>query len=768
VVRNVLLVTDEPATAETVRRALEGPAGAPASARRDRSYGVHWVRRCADALDWLSQADRWQDEHEVGARDSDSDGDVDGKSIPGADERGVAGPERCDPLAIVLDLRLPDGKGIDVFNRIFRAAPHLPILVLSSDVDEPVAKSAVQLGAQDYLLTSRLDDYLLPKAIRSMSERATIAEALFQEKERAQVTLNSIGDAVITTDLHGHVSYMNAVAERMTGWPLVDAKDRPVEEVFQIRDGTTGEALPNPMITALRDNCTVRLTPNCVLVQRNHGEVAIEDSAAPIHNRRHRPTGAVMVFHDVSMARALSLRMAHLAQHDSLTDLPNRVLLEDRLGQALAMADRNALRLAVLFVDVDHFKAVNDTLGHALGDRLLQSVAGRLLACVRKPDTVSRQGGDEFVVLLSEVAHAQDAALIAEKMILAVAAIHPIDAHELNVTVSIGIATYPEDGSSAEDLMRHADFAMYHAKDSGRNNYQFYRADMGFSAVERRSIETGLRHAVERSELTLHYQPMVDLKSGLIVRVEALLRWEQVEKPSVPTALFVRVAEECGLIVPIGRWVLREACTQAQDWLRHGLPLQRVSVNVSEAEFRARDFVAGVRDILAATGLPPKHLELELTETFLVRDLPSTATVFRALKDIGVHLALDDFGTGYSSLSHLRGLPIDTLKIDQSFVQDLVSDSGDASIVGAMIALGHSLGMTVVAEGVETPEQHAFLLAHACPIGQGFLLGRPVHAAQITSMLAGQLHAGKVLSTNPVLPSKRTARPAPPRPAGGT
>jgi len=770
--RNVLLVTDEPATAQTVQQALMGSAGTGAPPGDDHSYRVEWVRRCADALTRIANEEQHDDQREEENGTGAPAGKAAGEAARGAGgEPATAG--RKDPpleqgqlLAVLLDLCLPDGSGIEVFNQVLRASPHIPILVLSSEADEAVAKSAVQLGAQDYLLKSRLDDYLLPKTVRSMTERAAIAEALFQEKERAQVTLNSIGDAVITTDLRGRVTYLNAVAERMTGWPLADANTRPVEEVFQIRDGTTHEALPNPMTTALRENATIRLTPNCVLIQRNGGEVAIEDSAAPIHNRRKKPTGVVMVFHDVSLARALSLRMSHLAQHDSLTDLPNRVLLEDRLRQAVALANRNAKKLAVMFLDIDHFKGINDSLGHAVGDHLLRSVAQRLLGCVRGPDTVSRQGGDEFVVLLSEVAHARDAALIAEKMIIAVALPHAVDAHEVLVTASIGIATYPEDGSDAESLMRHADFAMYHAKDSGRNNYQFYKANMGFSVVERRAIEVGLRHAVERSELALHYQPMVNFKTGLIDGVEALLRWEREDKASVPTALFVRVAEECGLIVPIGRWVLKEACTQAQAWLTAGLPLPRVAVNVSEAEFRARDFVAGVRDTLAETGLPPHYLELELTETFLVRDLPSTATVFRALKDIGVRLALDDFGTGYSSLSHLRGLPIDTLKIDQSFVQDLMSDPGDASIVGAMISLGESLGMGVVAEGVETSGQHAFLLEHGCPVGQGYLLGRPMQATLMTSMLAGQSSAGSAVTTTPVVPAVPRTRPAPPRTGG--
>lgn len=727
----VLLVTDDPLIAESTRAALDGAIPALPKPARASVYRVEWVRRCADALARIAKEEKLVDTRDVAAR---ADGGGDGELQDAAVISGRI-------VAILADLRLPDGHGIEVFNQLFRAAPHMPIMVLSPDEDEGLAKLAVQSGAQDYMLTTRIDDYVLPKAVRNMTERATIAEALFQEKERAQVTLNSIGDAVITTDQRGRVTYLNAVAERMTGWSLAEAVGNPVESVFRIRDGGTHADVANPMLQAIRTNSTIRLTPNCILVQRDGREVAIEDSAAPIHNHRGKPTGAVMVFHDVSAARALTLRMSHLAQHDSLTDLPNRVLLSDRLTQAVALAHRNGTKVALLFLDLDHFKAVNDVHGHAAGDLVLQTVAKRLVDCVRSPDTVSRQGGDEFVVLLSEITRARDAALIAEKIIAVLGRPHRIGEADQQVTVSIGIATYPEDGVDAETLMRHADVAMYGAKENGRNSYHFFKADMGVSVVERRGIELGLRHAVERGELELHYQPLVNLESGFIVGVEALLRWRQAGREPLPTPLFVKVAEECGLIVTIGRWVLREACGQACAWLDAGLPLPRISVNVSEAEFRARDFVAGVCDILKVTGLPAKVLELELTETFLVRDLASTAKVFHALKKVGVRLALDDFGTGYSSLSHLRGLPIDTLKIDQSFVHDLMTEPGDASIVSAVISLGESLGMEVVAEGVESLEQHAFLLERGCTVGQGYLFGRPMPAAALTAMLVGQAEA---------------------------
>jgi len=568
-----------------------------------------------------------------------------------------------------------------------------------------------------------------------MAERAVNAEASFDEKERAQVTLNSIGDAVMSTDLWGAVTYLNLVAEHLTGWSRADAAGQPVEHVFHIIDAGTREVIEHPMALAIRENRTVGLTPNCILLRRDGGEAAIEDSAAPIHDRHGHVTGAVMVFRDVSAARALALRMSYLAQHDILTDLPNRNMFEDRLTQAMALAHRHRRQLAVLFLDVDRFKHINDSLGHAIGDRLLQAVAKRLLDCVRKSDTVSRQGGDEFVILLSEVVQAEDAAICAEKVLQAVRVPIRIDEHEINITVSIGIVTYPADGTSAETLLNNADVAMYHAKDTGRGDYQFFKPEMTAHALERRSLEGSLRLALAREEFVLHYQPKINLDTGTIIGVEALIRWRHPERGLVAPAHFIPTAEECGSIVPIGQWVLREACRQARGWQHAGLPPIRIAVNVSPVELRAGEFVANVLAILAETSLDPRYLELELTESALMQDSKSTAITLRALRDMGIHLALDDFGLGYSSLSYLKRFPIEALKIDQSFVRDLTTDADDASIVSAVIGMGENLRMQVVAEGVETLEQLEFLREHRCPVGQGYYFSRPLVAEDLTGML---------------------------------
>jgi diguanylate cyclase (GGDEF)-like protein len=444
----------------------------------------------------------------------------------------------------------------------------------------------------------------------------------------------------------------------------------------------------------------------------------------------------VIVFRDVTAARVLSLKMSHLAQHDGLTGLPNRTLFNDRLRQAMAMALRHRTKLAVLYVDIDRFKHVNDSAGHTAGDRLLQSVANRLLDCVRSSDTVSRQGGDEFAVLLCDVASAKDAAGAAEKMLLALGRPYRVDELELHVSASIGIAVYPEDGTTCEALLKDADVAMYRAKDCGRNNYQFFKTEMNRYALERHGLENDLHGALERREFVLHYQPKVNLLTGAMTGVEALLRWRHPKHRLIRPSRFISIAENNGLIVPIGKWVLAEACRQVKAWQVGGSTPVGIAVNVSPVELRAKGYVAGVQRVLSETGLAASRLELEITETFLMQDTIRTAMVLDELKEMGVRLALDDFGTGYSSLSFLKRFPIDTLKIDHSFVRDLATDTDDAGIVSAVVDMGKNLNMRVVAEGVETLEQYAFLKRHRCPEAQGFYFSKPMSATAIARLFA--------------------------------
>jgi diguanylate cyclase (GGDEF)-like protein/PAS domain S-box-containing protein len=658
--------------------------------------------------------------------------------------------------AIFLSLCLPDSSGIETIHRLSAFVSSSSIVVIGGEADERVCKEAMLHGAQDYLLEGHIDGYSFSRAVRNIVEREIARQDLFIEKERAQVTLNSIGDAVLSTDLLGNVVYLNAVAERMTGWSREEAMGRPLGDIFQIVDGITYKPTPNPLEMAIHLNRPVGLSANCILVRRDGHECAIEDSAAPIHDRNGVVTGAVIVFHDVNMARSVVQEMTHLAQHDALTDLPNRLLLSDRLAQAISLARRNHHRLGLLFLDLDGFKNINDSFGHSIGDKLLQSVASRLLGCVRKSDTVSRQGGDEFIVLLPEVTHEADAAISAKKIITELNDVHLIGDLRLRITMSIGISTYPDNGADAETLIKNADTAMYHAKQIGRNNYQFYKADMSLRAVERQSLEGQLRYAIEREELSLHYQPKVNLKTGAIAGVEALVRWQHPERGLLFPDQFLGIAEDTGMLVAIGQWVLREACRQTREWLDEGLAAVPISVNVSSLEFRNEKFLEHVQIALKDSCLDPGYLDLELTETVLMRHTESTKYVLGQLKAIGVRLVVDDFGTGYSSLSYLTRFPIDALKLDQSFVENILPKSNEAIVVSAIIGMARCLKQIVIAEGVRTEEQLAFLHTHGCDQGQGYYFSRPSVAPQFASLL--KMHCQQQFRIGSVIPFHHNTR----------
>ena len=687
-VRKLLLIDDDPAHAGVFREALLNADNGP--------FEGEWIRTLAEGVERLAKKNIW---------------------------------------AIFVNLYLPDSEGLNTFDKLQQAAPSVPTLVVGGIRGQAIAKEALRRGAKDYLLEDHIDSYSFDRAIRNMVERQTVEEVLFSEKERAQVTLNSIGDAVLSTDISGDVTYLNAVAESMTGWSSDDAVGRPLPEVLKIIDGSTREPSPNPMELAVEKNDIVRFTSNCILIRRDGCESAIEDSAAPIHNRAGVVTGAVIVFHDVTVSRALALKMSHLAHHDILTDLPNRMLLKERLTQAIAAAHRNGTGVAVVFLDLDQFKHLNDSLGHEIGDKLLRSVAERLIASVRNSDTVSRQGGDEFVVLLSEIKHAADAGITAGKILAALTAPHTVDHHRLHVTASMGLSTYPEDGETAQILIKNADRAMYQAKEKGRNNYQFFKKDMNLRTIACQSFEGGLRDALECGQFVLHYQPKISLTTGAISGMEALLRWVHPVLGLILPLQFLPTAEACGLILPIGRWVLRESCRQVQGWIDCGLNVTPVAINVSSLEFRSEGFLENLLAILKETSLDPRYLELELTETVLMQHAESTASVLRGLKSIGVRLAVDDFGTGYSSLSYLKRFPIDSLKIDQSFVRDITSGEDDAPIVRAVITMAKSLRQRVVGEGVETEEQMKFLRTHGCDDAQGNYFSKPVVAEHFAKLL---------------------------------
>lgn len=575
---------------------------------------------------------------------------------------------------------------------------------------------------------------------RAAIERATMEAALFAERERAQVTLNSIGDAVVCVDISGSVTFLNHVAENMTGWPLQKAAGRPMADVLLMLNSTRQVITSNPLQMAGGLIRNESQSANSTLITTAGKEIAIDYSVAPIHDPSGNVTGAVYVFRDVSASRATALQIAHSAQHDFLTGLPNRTLLNDRIGRAIAQAARHKKKVVVLFLDLDGFKHINDSLGHPIGDKLLQSVAKRLTGCIRAGDTVSRQGGDEFVVLLTEVTQLLDAATKAARILKAIAEAHSTDHHVLHVTGSIGISVYPDDGLDAETLIKNADTAMYQAKENGRQSYRFFKPAMNVRAVERQSIEESLRRALAGQEFELHYQPKINLKTRTIIGAEALIRWTHPTRGPVPPAEFIPVAEDSGQIVPIGGWVLREACKQARAWTDAGLPSLTMAVNVSAMEFADENFLENVFTTLTETGMPPNRLELELTESVLMKRADSAVSILQALRNKGIRVAVDDFGTGYSSLSYLRKFPVDALKIDQSFTRQISSDGDDSVIVKAVIGMAHSLKLKVIAEGVETLDELQFLCAHHCDEAQGYHFSRPLPAEQFGTMLkAGML-----------------------------
>jgi diguanylate cyclase (GGDEF)-like protein/PAS domain S-box-containing protein len=655
--------------------------------------------------------------------------------------------------ATVLDLNLPGSQVAEIFDELFQAASKVPILILTEADTETMARRAIDRGAYDYLLKTHTDGYRLRRAVRSMIQ-FRMARTMAVEHEIAITTLNSIGEAVLRTDKNGKVSYLNLYAETMTGWSGDEANGCPVGDVLRIIDSVESWAGAKDVAKATREDRTAKNIP-CVihgtLVRRDGVEFGVENRITTATDPAGEFVGTVIAIRDVSTARAASLEISRIAQYDDLTNLPNRSLFNDRLRQAIALAERQRKQLAILFVDLDHFKQINDSLGHAIGDKLLRSVAGRLVACVRRSDTVCRLGGDEFVILLSQVEHAEDAEICARKILRAVTASHVIDNKSLDVSISIGGSIYPGDAMDAETLTTYADAAMYEAKSLGRNGYHFFRSDMQVREAKRLLLEKDLRYALGRDEFLLHYQPKIDLKTGKITGMEALIRWQHPEQGLLFPASFIPIAEECGLIVPIGQWVLLRACRQSQEWRDSGMACVPIAVNVSAAEFRAKDFLSGVRAVLISTGVEPVNLEFELTESVLMQDTQSAVITLHALKEMGVRLAIDDFGTGFSSFTYLRRFPMDALKVDKSFIQEITPNSEDPTFVVAMINIGKSLNQRVIAEGVETSSQLKFLQRHGCSEGQGYYFSRPLAAEQAVKLFETGLACGNF--RDPTIPS---------------
>jgi diguanylate cyclase (GGDEF)-like protein/PAS domain S-box-containing protein len=537
-------------------------------------------------------------------------------------------------------------------------------------------------------------------------------------------------------DRHGLCTLINPTGLRLLGYR--HASELLGRNIHYLIHHTHADGSPYPMeqcpiVQTLQDNQEVHLEDD-VFWRADATSFAVEYHSHPIL-RNGRAVGAVVTFSDITERKAYQIRIAYLATHDALTELPNRTLFNDRTSYTLAAAHRTEQRVAVLFLDLDRFKVINDSLGHTVGDAVLRALSLRLKALMREGDTVARLGGDEFGILLVDIRRVEDVISIVRKLLDAFSKPLAVEGYELFVTVSIGASLYPDDGQDVDTLMTNADVALFRVKEQGRNAFQFYTQDMSLRAQQRLELETALRLALQRQEFELHYQPRVDLRNGTVSGVEALIRWQSRDRGWVPPNSIISIAEESGLILPLGEWVLRTACIQNKRWQEAGLSPMQVAVNVSARQFWQGDICDTVERVLKETGLNARDLELEVTESVIMRDVPEITQTLSHLKSSGLTISIDDFGTGYSSLSYLRRLPVDKLKIDQSFVHDIMSSPEAAGIVRELISLAHALHLSVTAEGVETEEEFGFLSSYGCDEVQGYYISHPLPPAGVQQLL---------------------------------
>ncbi|MFZ5576179.1 MAG: EAL domain-containing protein [Pseudomonadota bacterium] len=578
---------------------------------------------------------------------------------------------------------------------------------------------------------------MLVASANAMQGRIHTALAAQKESEaRVRLLLDSTAEAIFGVDTEGYCTFANPACLDMLGF--AHESDLVGKRIHDLIHHSHADGRPYPV-----EECAIRVASRAGLPCHRNDEVhwRADGTSFPVEYWSHpmyrdgQLIGAVVTFVDISERKKTEAALHQLAYFDALTGLPNRALFNDRLQQALGDARRRGALVALMLLDLDRFKVVNDTLGHEAGDGLLRAVAERLRHGIRESDTVSRLGGDEFALIFSDVGNLQHVAQLAQSVLTRLAAPVDLGGHEVFVNASIGISLYPDDSREADALLKFADSAMYHAKESGRQNFQFYSHDMTANVQARLKLETELRHALENHEFALLYQPQADARSGCITGVEALLRWHDPAGRQIAPANFIPLAEETGLIVPIGSWVLQAACAQLGRWHAAGHRHMKMSVNVAARQIRDPGFLESVREAVAAAGVPPYALELEITEGVLLEHGDRTLDTLLALKQMGVTLAIDDFGTGYSSLSYLKRFPIDRVKIDQSFVRDITHDGNDLAIVRAIVALARAMRLAVIAEGVETPEQRGLLQREGCHDYQGYLLSRPVDAEAMSARL---------------------------------
>lgn len=637
-----------------------------------------------------------------------------------------------DPLARAIRSQQPQHFAVTDLPRPFQASA--AALGVTAGVVLPLL---VRDAAEGLLVLAFAGPESIPEGqlarLEKLAEQISLVLLLAREQEQLRVrgiAMQSVASAIFITTRDGTITWVNDAFTRLSGYSASEAVGSNPRLL-------ASGAQPRALWEVFWDTIAVGRTWRGEVVNRTRDgrTYVVDQTVTPLVDHSGQVTHFVAIHEDITARKEAELKVEHLAHFDSLTGLPNRTFFRDRLDVALAQGRRTGTRVCLLFIDLDHFKAVNDTFGHNFGDLLLKAAAERAAASIREGDTLARLGGDEFTIILPGVEAPEAAARVADRLLKLLAEPLYMAGREVFVTPSIGISVFPDDAADSENLIKNADTAMYRAKERGRNGYQFFTADMNAEMERRYSVEQGLRRALEGGELELFYQPQIDLASGIVVAIEALLRWRHPEQGLIAPGEFIAIAEETGLVVPIGEWVLEAACRQNAAWLAAGLPVVPVAVNVSTRQFLGRRLAETVRTILARTGLSASLLELEITESVLMQKLDEAAELMESFRRLGIRMAVDDFGTGYSSLHYLARFPIDTLKIDRSFVSRILSDERDRSVVRTIIAMGRALQLNVVAEGVDCTEIVDFLRAEGCHLGQGFLWTRPVPAAEVPRLL---------------------------------
>ena len=558
---------------------------------------------------------------------------------------------------------------------------------------------------------------------------------LFREKERARVILSSIGDGVIAMDTAGQVEYMNPVAENLTGFSQSEARGRLLGEIFPVRSEDGSRELDHIIERCLHEKRIVTMQESAFVLNRKQKEYVVRVSAGILRRKSGRPQGVALSLTDITRTHRMMEQMTYQATHDMLTGLPNRSLFYERMATILRWRSQTGDLAALIYLDLDQFKKVNDQLGHYGADQLLKRVGKRLLSCCGEKDILAHFGSDKFVIGLNRIEDRDAATRFVQQVQEALAPPFTIQSQDVYISCTMGISLFPGDGRDVDELLKNSDTAMYRAKEHGRGLYRFFSTTMNDRIRERLKIEQQLRLAIERDELRIYYQPQVRARDGRLIGAESLLRWENERYGSIQPARFIPVAEECGLILPIGEWALRKVCDQLKAWREMNLPQIRLAVNLSSRQFLYGNIYAIVRGLIEKNGLEPAFLELEITESMIMEDQEQAIELLGRLKELGVRISIDDFGTGYSSLSYLKNFPVDQLKIDQSFVRDIASKPGDAAITRAIVTMGHGLGLGVIAEGVEAEEQLAILQEQECDEIQGYLFSRPLSADQMTAYL---------------------------------